>query len=124
MTAAEMSAPYLRADLERQLVSAMIKLSTAVDSRGLRIMLTCAPTTYRLGQRLRELAAMTEREFITEGVSQEHALATLARNCLLVAQAFDAAAALEEHMALYPGVGVVPWVEGDGVVFGRAKTHD
>lgn len=110
--------------LQRSLEKAMIDLSGATDSRGLRIMLTCAPTTWCLGIRLRELAAMTEHEFVTEGVSQEHALATLSRNCLLVAKAFDAAAQYERCLAGQPGERVSASVDESGVVFGCARFHD
>jgi hypothetical protein len=125
--------PYVRkltpderlAQLARDLECAMINMSNAVDIRGLRVMLHYgSPNTTDLGATLRRMSAYTEGIPVMDGVDPRMVRANTAHNCLLVAQAYDAAARYE---AVRSGREyVADHMDGDlaGVVFGRAKTHD
>lgn len=83
----------------------MINLAYAVDSRGLMIRLTGRPDTIHLGRILRELAEMTAGIPIPTDHPVQWSVASHARNCLLAAQAYDAASRLEAHMQLCPQPG-------------------
>lgn len=111
--------------LERNLEDALMAVRMATDSMGLKIFINTGHHTITIGARLRELVAMTEGHPMNHCcTSVEECRANLARNCLLVVQAYDAAAQLEAHIGERPGVRENGCRVENGVVFGRATLHD
>src|SRR6202041_2607564 len=111
----------MRRELERQWECGLINMRNVTDSRGLKIFLRGGPDSYSLGSTLRELAAMTGYAQLCDGVTGEGARANTARNCLLVAQAYEAACQLEQHLSAYHGRVAGESVGSRGVVFGHAR---
>lgn len=114
-----------RSNLEAALETAVMGLHTAVDGFGKPVILHYGPMTTRgLARSLFRLVELRLPTSELPDVNQRVSTAAWARNCLLLAQAVDAAAALEAVIDSRLFERYVMSMERDGVLFGRAMMHD